>query len=819
MKFDQARRHLLLSFPNLESSESGNDAVDHLVEGAIHHLLADKSCSTMLGVVEVVAAIKKMAGLDYESAEIITALERLSAAGNIDFKHEEKRAFILRERRYRQLCEDHTYREERLRAVRSEWFEDLRLRHQLDDQALTELWSALDIFIAQLMNGFAAEAAWFLYQSEDGGGDRFAEVVEQRTPQIADVVSKSLLGVARAEFPRFLDARSAARTDYLAHRLRGAFVFHLLSVDPAASALMRENVADKTFYLDTNFLFRLFGFNGPTLAYGPQTIVSMSKDLNCRMVVAEETLHEFIRSLRAEIAGIQRHPVNHDSYRQLIANHPGDEYSFMQAYYREYLGGRVKSADEFERKYSNVERLLSEYGIEVDGDAELVEEEEASDEFKDLVSAINSWTNSKRPYESTAHDAFLMRLIRQHRGRRDKTAGSVKVWFLTYDRGLTAFSARRAKRDQLPPCLLASDWLQISRPFLPRTADYDRSFVAMLRYPVAFDDPSVVPLEQMVEALNRLDNMRELPTPVIAAMVSDREIVRRIRKAKDEADVKQLVEVESAAYARRLETSFERLEQDSKMLGERVSQLAQTSEEHRRRSEVASNLALQLTKERDQAAAELERVKRDAMDRESASARSAEQEMDRRLRSAIAETVTITERGLRAEFRTALRRVFCAVMWIAVVTAAGLALWLVPSARTPLGWAVTTCWLVLLSYALIVYAQRGRAGGMLSRSADYFGVIGFALVTLQCLGLLPNSPGAARESDAALTTGVAPDPSPENISDRGGGLGGPRKTANPIRNNADSVLKDSLLRPSGSTPSVQRSLGDQTAARRVGQPR
>jgi hypothetical protein len=807
-KYDLARRHLLLSFPNLETSESGAEAVDRLVEGAIHHLLQGKPVSTMLAVVEVVAAIKAMAGLQYESVEIITALERLQAAGHVEFKHAEKRAFVLKESRYRVLCSDHEYREERLRTVRAEWFDDLRIRHQLDQRVLDDLWVGLDAFVAQLMNSFAAEAASFLYQSEDGGEARFAQIVEQNSPQISDFVRPENLALARAEFPRFLDAKRAGRADYLAHRLRGAFIFHLLSIDPAASALMRENVADKILYLDTNFLFRLFGFHGPTLAYGPQTVVGISRELNCRLLVAEETVHEFLRSLRSELNQIQRMPVNHDAYRRLIADHPGDEYSFMQAYYREYLGGRVKTADEFERKYTNVERILTDYGIEVDSDAELTEEDETNDAFRDLSSAINSWTNSKRPPDSVAHDAFMLQLVRQARGRRDKTAGKVKVWFLTYDRTLTAFSVRRAKSDQLPACLLASDWLQIARPFLPRTGNYDQSFVSMLRYPIAFEDPAVVPLEQMVEALNRLDRMQEVPTPVIAAMVSDREIVRRIRKAKEDGEVRQLVEVEAAAYAKRLETSVTRLEQDSKVLNERVDQLAQTSEEHRKRSEVAGDLAAQATSERDAAVAALERSRREHDERIASVKQQIEAAAEEKLRRAVEDAVRNTEVQVRQDFRRVRRNVICGAAWVSLLAIAAVILWRVPDARTPLGWLVTFTWVALGSYALAVFAQRGRSGDTLSKSADFSGIVSFLVLTLQTYNLLrgehTRSDQPVRDSVAPLTRDATPPRARSSVAD----------TSATPRITTDTTVPAAQVKPVGTSPTIGDTAGRPTGTAR-----
>jgi hypothetical protein len=234
----------------------------------------------------------------------------------VQFRHAEKRAFIFSEKRHAELDADLVYREERDDAMRKEWFDELRLRHALDDDQLQTLWMALDEFIARLMNTYAAEAAAFLYQA-DGGRGRFESAVAHRIPQVAEVVGEDLVDVAVTEFTRFFDQASAARTDYIAHRLRSAFVFHLLNLDPGASQLIQEHVSGKMFYLDTNFIFRLFGFDGPTEAYGPQAALQMANALKCNLVVAAETEHEFIRRLRSEMKEIRKHAITQETLQRV----------------------------------------------------------------------------------------------------------------------------------------------------------------------------------------------------------------------------------------------------------------------------------------------------------------------------------------------------------------------------------------------------------------------------------------------------------------------------------------------------------------------
>lgn len=770
---DAARRHLLLSFPALDESQSGGEAVDRLVEGAIHHLMSSGTGMAILMVTEVVSAIYATSGLSYESAEVIASLERLERDGHLEFKHAEKRAFVFREKRYRALCADLAYRQERLQAVRREWFDEVRLRHSLADDQLQELWNAIERFTAQMMNTYGAEAAAFLYQGGDAVDDahqRFADVIGQRMPQLADYVAPALLPVAQSEIQKFFSATSAARVEYLTHCLRGAFMFHLLSIDPTASELIRSNVADKTFYLDTNFVYRLLGFGGPTRAYGPQAVVSMAKALNCHLWIAEETVHEFLRKLRSEVNQLRQHPIQQTAYRRLIADHPGDDYNFMQAFYREFLDGKISGYDQFQRKYENVEAILADYGIKIDHDAELTEEEAKSDAFLDLQSAFNSWTSQDRHPDSVTHDAYMLQLIRSKRGRRDKRAGSIQVWLLTYDRGLTAFSVHKADGEQLPVCLLGDDWLQIARPFLPRTGDYDQSFLALLRNPVTFEDPTVVPLDHMVTALERLDQMQELPAAVIAGMVTDSAMLNRIRLAKDDAMVKQLVEVEAATYAREQELAVSRLTQEKHELRERVEQLEHATGEYRTRSRSVATAAEIAERERDDAREEAKRLRAETPALVEQARRDAEAQVTLRVQQEV-QAALKQERDAQRDAQRARNKEYrrwgiCAALGISLVVLSVRAFLRLPAFFEGVRGALLVASVGLATYALYRIARHGKGHDAVSKCADLSGLIGYGILCWQSFAPLPPQVAAAPAVSAspaapagagALHGGRAPD--------------------------------------------------------------
>jgi hypothetical protein len=535
-------RHLLLSFPELDVAHDGHDVVDALVEGAVGHLLGRHGVSKLLTLHDVATVIQDLAGLSYEPAELVASFERLAQRARLSFRDPSHRSFIYDEAAYRTTAESFRLRMSAWDSVRSAWIDEVRQRYAMEEGQAKALWDGLDAFTAQLVNAHTAEAAAFLYIRDAAGQSRFYEALSLKLPDIDDLLEPSLREIAKVEFARFFDPSDPARTDYLTGRLRASFFFHLLSVDPSASELVREHVSDKELYLDSNFLFRLLGYHGPAAAFAPITVVEISRQLNCRMVVAQETVDEYIRVVRANAARLKATPIKREAYLRIAGEHPSDDGEFMAAYYRDLVSGRVKSVDDFTRRWVNIHVQLKEWGIEVDGSAVLAGEEAGSEDFLDQLSQLTSWHRGEKHPDAVMHDVFILRFMKWKRGGGERTPGRTKHWFLTYDRQLTRYAAYHATEEDMPSTLLADDWLQIARPFLPRTENYAKSFVAMLRHPMLFHTAKV-PFAHMAQALSRLERYVELPAPLVAAIVADEQFVRGFTSAEGEDGARHLLEL------------------------------------------------------------------------------------------------------------------------------------------------------------------------------------------------------------------------------------------------------------------------------------
>lgn len=541
-------RHLLLTFPELEVRHDGQDVVDELVKGAIHAIQAERGQSGILLLTEVVAKIRALADLTYEPAEVHAALRRLQASGFLRFTSPGNDSFIADSQGARDVARTLAERTARDERVHLRWSEHLGSAYTLDEEELLILSECFNTFLADVVHFHAAEAAAFLYIGDDEGQARFFERLDSRLPAATVDLDDRLAPVAETAFRDFFRNPDPDFRDYVADRLQVAFYYHLLSIDPVGSELVRDNLADKVLYLDTNFIYRLLGLHGPAYAYSPAAVADISRKLGFTLRVTRETISEYLRSLRAEVRRLRSYPVTREAYVQVLAENPGDHLSFMQAFYKLFVSGRVKGPDEFEQRYTNITPLLDEWGVEIE-DIELTDADRDTDLFRDRFSQLNNWHNQQKPIESIDHDVFLAQTVRRCRGAVDEGAAAIKYWLLTYDRKLAKYSVYHATADQLPFCMMADDWLQITRPFLPRTDDYQNAFCALLDNPALYPSEPAVPFEHMAEAMHRLERYRELPMPVVASMVAGGEFVRKLRIASSSEEEARIIELAAAEAA------------------------------------------------------------------------------------------------------------------------------------------------------------------------------------------------------------------------------------------------------------------------------
>lgn len=230
----------------------------------------------------------------------------------------------------------------------------------------------------------------------------------------------------------------------------------------------------------------------------------------------------------------------------------GAEYTtegdFITAYWREYEKTRI-SIDDFFAIYRRIEDLLKPYNIKIrDALCDRIKKDpQLGEEIQKLDLATLGHLKSLKVAE---HDAFHRLLILRLRGEiPPKTFIDTKVWFLTCDHSLPVYDrlARKGPRG-VPFCILANQWIQIMRPLLPRTVDFDETFADLLISPYLKTYGSLSS-DVAQKILARITQFKPHSSELAVKVLTDRHLTGQLSQTKEEGKAIELIDSATAKAA------------------------------------------------------------------------------------------------------------------------------------------------------------------------------------------------------------------------------------------------------------------------------
>ena len=99
--------------------------------------------------------------------------------------------------------------------------------------------------------------------------------------------------IQEAALAHFLRHPSDPQKQFLGQNLNTAYFLSVLSIDPEAAALVREIASGQVVFLDTNFVYRVLGIQGPRHVRAARTILDTTKGVGYRCCVTPWTVEEF----------------------------------------------------------------------------------------------------------------------------------------------------------------------------------------------------------------------------------------------------------------------------------------------------------------------------------------------------------------------------------------------------------------------------------------------------------------------------------------------------------------------------------------------
>lgn len=261
-----------------------------------------------------------------------------------------------------------------------------------------------------------------------------------------------------------------------------------------------DSLRNKTFYLDTNILYRAIGINGDDRKKRTLLFLSKFKSLKNDVKLTKSTLEEFENSIKSYIKKLRK------SETPAIHSSVYSEYVTMDdiwRYFHIWRGHRSNGTVEYFANFlqSEFQSVCKNYDIEVDNNLPFVISE-CEKELNGNAASIRG-VSDKKTFETAYYDAQNVKWVECKRTGSDKSIFDAKYFFLSSDSGLRFWDAHYHSKNA-PVVIMPSQWLSIILRYMERTSDDFKSFVCFLNIKSNFDIMSEEQIHYVLQGISEV---------------------------------------------------------------------------------------------------------------------------------------------------------------------------------------------------------------------------------------------------------------------------------------------------------------------------
>lgn len=259
-----------------------------------------------------------------------------------------------------------------------------------------------------------------------------------------------------------------------------ALEYCMLTNKNGASSIHLDNLKYKSFYLDTNIIYRALGINGEDRQKRSKTFLKKFTDTGEKLIISKSTDNEFKDGLKGHIDKIERY--NSPRIKSGVYQEVNVQKDIFNYYHKWRIGKVNVSLDLFLAEiFSNYDNFKKAFAIETDTIIPYnLEDKKTAEDLKNYTSSISTF-KSKEGNEivgSATIDAENILWVEKKRADKAQNIFDTKFFFISTDQGLRRWDYQRA--NQTPIVLLPSQWMSILLRYLNRTDDDFKSFVNFL---------------------------------------------------------------------------------------------------------------------------------------------------------------------------------------------------------------------------------------------------------------------------------------------------------------------------------------------------
>lgn len=288
----------------------------------------------------------------------------------------------------------------------------------------------------------------------------------------------------------FFTETTAARSRYIAQLLDGTFSFYAVCVDETTSTYLKTAIKPVAIFLDTNFMFGLLRLHDNPLNQVSEELVEAIQrhHFPFKLYYHERTLEEFQAALNRIRDRLLGYNWTQNLSRAAIRTR---DLTTIEQRYHEANARRPVDARVFLTKYEHVEQILLEKGFSIYREPNVAQSQEQNleNEHTLLIHKYNAFLvdrlgmDKAKAYRTIEHDMTVWQSVKRQR-RSGGSALEIGALFLTADHNLFAFDWQRLRAHNAPGhVILPNQLLQLLRPFLVVTTEFDKKFAATFAVP------------------------------------------------------------------------------------------------------------------------------------------------------------------------------------------------------------------------------------------------------------------------------------------------------------------------------------------------
>lgn len=329
----------------------------------------------------------------------------------------------------------------------------------------------------------------FLYELLSTNIESFKKLLDskKKIEDLINVESHTYTAIEREIINEFLTWDNNEKNKAIFDIASYALEYCMISNNGGATHIQLNNLKNKTFYLDTNVIFRALGINGLNRQNRTNTFLRKFLEANTQLVISKFSETEFKDTIAFYLDKLKRTPLNRKINPEIFQEKYFKSLSDVYDFYYKWRAGKANDSLELFEGYimSLYEKFKVDFKVTTDYKIPFDEKDEKTEKtINELSASICSYKNTdgaRHGVNGDNIDALNILLVETKRDGKNSNIFETKQFIVSTDQSLRRWDYYR--NSVTPIVILPSQWLSILLRYINRSNDDFKSFVSFLNLP------------------------------------------------------------------------------------------------------------------------------------------------------------------------------------------------------------------------------------------------------------------------------------------------------------------------------------------------